>query len=154
VLMHSRGSSVQDAPVATQIHSRAPSEGEIEPASAVTSDIQRARAASSSLSNVLAAAATQSYRTTPEQGESQGWQHSDSQKLAPVQHRPQQQVPATSAFPPKLEEFTEADRIEKAAQVGTQSAQSAVVARVLGRLGGAVLGNPDEVRRLKEFWMP
>jgi hypothetical protein len=147
ILMHSRGSSVQDAPVSNHSHPRA--EGVTEPASAITSDPQQVSTTSSVISNVLSGSGTNT--TAPEKGERQGWQHADEQRLAPAQHVSQQQVlttaSAASAFPLKLAEITEADRIEKAAQLRTQ--QSDVVARVLGRLGGNVLSNLDQVRQLR-----
>lgn len=146
VMVHSRGSSIQGATAATQSHMHAPAASEIEPSTANKIDAHHPHASSSGLSNVQGAA-------VPKQGEQQGWQHAEEHRSAPVQQqRPQVQVPAvpvSSPFPLKLAEVTEADRLEQRSRV-PQSQQSAVVARVLGRVGGSALDNPLQVCHLAD----
>ena len=148
VMVHSRGSSIQEAPAVTQSQVHSPAMSEIEPCTAKTTD---AHASSSRLSNIqvteLASSASAGMNA---QGDHKGWQHAEEARASPLQHRPQMHgataVPASSPFPLKLAEVTEADRLEQRSQASAQLPHSAVVSRVLGRIGGSVLDKPVQVR--------
>ena len=148
VMVHSRGSSIQEAP-ATQSQAQAPSVSEIEPCPAKATN---SHANSSELSIVqVTNLASSAVAGGAVQGEQKGWQHAEETRSSPAHHRPNTNVaaavPASSPFPLKLAEVTEADRLEKRSQANAQLPQSAVVSRVLGRLGSSVLDRPAQVWR-------
>lgn len=144
-MIHSRGSSIQGVPAATHSHVHASGANEIEPPKTKTEE-QRTHASSSGLSNEQAQ--HQGVTVAPAQGEQQGWHHAESTS-DPVQKRPQPEVPAapqaSSAFPLKLAEITEADILEKRSQASAQLQQPAGVAKLLGRLADSVSHNPAQV---------
>lgn len=153
VLIHSRGSSIQEAPAAPQeqseAHSQAPATNPSESgcSEAAKAESKQASAPRSALVDAQSAGTTSAGEGT--RVASKVRQDNDDLWLSSNQQRSETQAPAaassSSSFPLKLAEVTEADRLEMRSQA-VPSTQSVVVSRVLGRLGGSVLSQPTEVR--------